>query len=108
MEEKKWLPYAVVIGVLVIAFGLICGISRLVSPDYKKGKYTMVYKVYYNNNTARTYTITNDYPIAVESSRGTNWVATVKEGTFPPGTFWSSTVFQTNAPIEVVSYTFQN
>lgn len=108
MEGKKWLPYAVVIGVLVIAFGLICGISRLVSPDYKKGKYTMVYKVYYSNNTARTYTITNDYPIGVESSRGTNWVATIKESAFPPGTFRTSTVFETNAPIEVVSYTFQN
>ena len=85
---------------------IVQGSFLLVGPDYKKGDYTMTYKVYYPNNP-RTYTIKNDYPIGVKSSRGTNWVEkTVKTPIFIKA-YSGDIVFETSAPIEVVSYTFK-
>lgn len=61
------------------------------------GIYHMTYRVYYNQNTIREYSITLDGPIYVGSDRGTNYIKK-----------YSSTgvdIIRTSAPIEVVSYT---
>ena len=57
----------------------------------------MTYRVYYNQNTVREYSITNDGPIYVGSDRGTNYIKKYS-GTGP-------TIITTSAPIEIVSYT---
>ena len=72
---------------------------------HPKGDYTMVYNVYYNN-TCKTCTIHNDLPIAVDSHRGTNYLSICKRSELF-GDYYS-TVLETSAPIEVVSYTVKN
>ena len=97
--------FGIIFFVFVVAIS-IQGIFLLVGPDYKEGEYTMTYKVYYPNNP-RTYTIKNEWPIDIRSSRGTNWVEkTVKTPIFIKA-YRGDIVFETSAPIEVVSYTFK-
>ncbi len=66
----------------------------------------MVYKVYFPNNP-RMYTITNDWPIDTYSSRGTNYVQKAVKTPFFKNMYSWSRVYETSAPIEVVSYTFK-
>ena len=75
-------------------------------PDYKKGEYTMVYKVYYPGSP-KTYTITNEWPIGVHSSRGTNRVEKSVESSLFKNAFSGEAVLETSAPIEIVSYTYK-
>lgn len=78
----------------------------IIGPDYKQGEYTMVYKVYYPNNP-KTYTIKNEWPIGMSSYRGTNSIQKTNKTPFFKKMFGSETVFETSAPIEVVSYTYK-
>lgn len=88
-----------------IVFFILCGLSVVFGPDYEKGKYTMTYKVYYPNN-AREYTVTNDYPIGMDSYKGTNSIYKVTEDRIFVKTFYEDKVISTTAPIEIVNYTF--
>lgn len=96
--------------IIVISFSitilLIQGVFLLVGPDYKEGEYTMVYRVYYPNNP-KEYTITNNWPIGVSSYRGTNVIEkTIDKKPFKK-MFKTVSVFETSAPIEIVSYTYK-
>ena len=96
-------------GSIVLGFVLI-GVVFIYIPAriwgrHPKGDYTMVYNVYYNN-TCKTFTIHNDLPIAVDSHRGTNYLSICKRSELF-GDYYS-TVLETSAPIEVVSYTVKN
>jgi hypothetical protein len=91
----------------ILAFIIIVQLAFLiVGPDYKKGEYTMVYKVYYSNSP-KTYTITNEYPIDVRSNRGTNRVEKAIANPLFKNMYSGTVVMETSAPIEVVSYTFK-
>lgn len=104
MTVKDILKVIGFIFAMVVGFILFVQIAFLiVSPDYEKGEYTMVYRVYYPGNP-KTYTITNEWPIDVTSSRGTNRVVKVRSF-FWKKSFRDETVFSTSAPIEIVSYT---
>ena len=96
-------------GSIVLGFVLI-GVVFIYIPAriwgrHPKGDYTMVYNVYYNN-TCKTCTIHNNLPIAVDSHRGTNYLSICKRSELF-GDYYS-TVLETSAPIEVVSYTVKN
>ena len=92
--------------IVVVVMFFIQGVFLLVGPTYKEGTYTMVYRVYFPNNP-RTYTITNDCPIDTYSSRGTNYVQKRVKTPFFKNMYSWSRVYETSAPIEVVSYTFK-
>jgi hypothetical protein len=105
MKETLKIFAGIAIAIVIVIF-FIQGIFLLAGPTYKEGTYTMVYRVYFPNNP-RTYTVTNEWPIGTYSSRGTNYVQkTVKTPFFKNMYSWS-TVHETSAPIEVVSYTFK-
>ena len=90
----------------VIIVAVIQGVFLVVGPDYKKGRYTMIYRVYYPGNP-KEYTITNEWPIGIDSYRGTNVVEkTISNEPFKK-MYKSVSVFETSAPIEVVSYTYK-
>lgn len=92
----------------IIIFALIIqGIFLVIGPNYKEGEYTMVYKVYYSPNDARTYTIKNNWPISTYSHRGTNTVTKTIKTPYTKKMFKSQTVFESSAPIEVISYTYK-
>ena len=102
--------FKVIFGIIFFDFIVaisIQGIFLLVGPDYKEGEYTMVYKVYYSPNDARTYTIKNNWPISTYSSRGTNYIYKTKKTPLFKKMFKSENVFESSAPIEVVSYTYK-
>ena len=65
--------FATILIILILFIGMVQIIFLIVGPDYKKGEYTMVYKVHYPYG-AKTYTIKNDYPIGLCSDRGTNYI----------------------------------
>lgn len=92
-------------GSIVLGVVLILYIPARIWGRHSKGEYTMVYNVYYNN-TCKTCTIHNDLPIAVDSHRGTNYLSICKRSELL-GDYYS-TVLETSAPIEVVSYTVKN
>lgn len=98
--------FGIIFFVFVVAIS-IQGIFLLVGPDYKEGEYTMTYKVYYSPNDTRTYTIKNNWPISTYSSRGTNTVIKTIKTPYTKKMFRSQTVFESSAPIEVVSYTYK-
>ena len=105
MKEIFKCIFVILFSVLIF-FGIIQFVFLIGGPNYKEGEYTMTYKVYYPNNP-RTYTIKNEWPIDIRSSRGTNWVEkTVKTPIFIKA-YRGDIVFETSAPIEVVSYTFK-
>lgn len=105
MTVKDILKVIGFIVAMVVGFILFVQVAFLiVGPDYEKGEYTMVYRVYYPGNP-KTYTIKNEWPIDVESSRGTNRVVKVKTNLWKKA-FREETVFSTSAPIEIVSYAF--
>jgi len=99
-----------IFGIIIFVFIVVIsiqGIFLLVGPDYKEGEYTMTYKVYYSPNDTRTYTIKNNWPISTYSSRGTNIVIKTIKIPYTKKMFRSQTVFESSAPIEVVSYTYK-
>ena len=85
---------------------IVQGIFLLVGPDYKKGEYTMTYKVYYPSNP-KTYIITNEWPMGLDSYRGTNAIVKEHESPIIRKAFRGVHVFETTAPIEIVSYTYK-
>ena len=105
MKEFK-AALKVIIPIIVGFFLIVQGVFLVVGPDYKEGTYTMTYKVYYPGNP-RTYTITNNWPIGLTSYRGTNAVVKETESPIMRKAFRGVYVFETSAPIEVVSYTYK-
>lgn len=93
-----------VLGVVLVGIIFIYIPARIWG-RHPKGEYTMVYNVYYNS-ICKTCTIHNDLPIAVDSNRGTNYLSICKRSELL-GDYYS-TVLETSAPIEVVSYTVKN
>ena len=91
--------------IISIVIGIVQGAFLLMGPDYKHGYYEMTYKVYFPNDP-KVYTINNEWPIGVHSHRGTNYVTKTTKGPLK-NMFSSNTVFESSAPIEVVSYTFK-
>ena len=105
MKETLKIFAGIAIAIVIVIF-FIQGIFLLAGPTYKEGTYTMVYRVYFQN-TPRTYTVTNEWPIGTYSSRGTNYVQKTVKTPFFKNMYSCSTVYETSAPIEVVSYTFK-
>ena len=103
---KKYLfPICAVI-ILAVAFGIVEGVTYIVSPKYKEGKYVMTYRIYYPNSP-RDYVIENNFPISVDSHRGTNIVYKVKPSKLMFVTsFRDISTFKTTAPIEVINYSY--
>lgn len=95
---------SIVLGVVLVGI-IFVYIPARIWGRHPKGEYTMVYNIYYNN-TCKTCTIHNDLPIAVDSYRGTNSLSICKRSELL-GDYYS-TVLETSAPIEVVSYTVKN
>lgn len=106
MKEFFKVIFGIIFFVFVVGIS-IQGIFLLVGPNYKEGEYTMVYKVYYSPNDTRTYTIKNNWPIGTYSYRGTNTVTKTIKTPYTKKMFSSQTVFESSAPIEVVSYTYK-
>ena len=96
----------IIVGSLMALFIIIQLALLAFGPDYKKGEYTMVYKVYYPRSP-KTYTITNEWPIGVHSNRGTNRVEKSVESSLFKNAFSGEAVLETSAPIEIVSYTYK-
>ena len=82
------------------------GVFLLVEPDYKKGEYTMIYKVYYPNNT-KIHTIKNELPISLCSSRGTNYITKTEEARPFKKIYGIEYVIKTSVLIEAISYTYR-
>jgi hypothetical protein len=91
-----------------IIYGMAYCAFAIFGPNYKEGIYTMTYKVYYPDNP-KTYTITNNWPIDMTSYRGTNRIDKTIDARHLgfKNSFRSETVFESSAPIEVVSYTYK-
>ena len=106
MKEFFKIIFGIIFFIFVVAIS-IQGIFLLVGQDYKEGEYTMIYKVYYSPNDTRTYTIKNNWPIDTYSYRGTNTVIKTIKTPYTKKMFRSQTVFESSAPIEVVSYTYK-
>lgn len=95
---------------IVLAFVMVVACIHLIiykcTPEYEVGKYKMVYRVYYPNNT-REYVIENDLPISLNSFRGTNSIKkTVRDKWMFATMYYDARVFETTVPIEVVEYTY--
>lgn len=94
---KEWDGWFFVVTVLITI--VICGaigwfITYSENKNYPYGDYELTYRVYYDANNIKEYTITHDRPILIRSNDGTNEVYLYNKGT----------VIETNAPIEKVSY----
>lgn len=72
----------------------ILKIDAIVNPY---GEYKMTYRVYYDVNNIKEYTVTHNRPIHIISDRGTNMVKKYK----------GEKVIETSAPIEQVKYTYK-
>lgn len=104
---KDFFKVIFVVVCIMILFGIcVQGIFLVIGPDYKEGEYTMTYRVYYSN-TPKEYTITNNWPISIDSYRGTNSVIKTVKTPYTIKMFSGKTVFVSSAPIEVVDYTFK-
>lgn len=90
----------------VIVGVVVQGIFLVIGPDYKEGKYTMTYRVHYPNYP-KEYTITNNLPISISSYRGVNRVEKTHEEVPFKKIYSTETIFETTAPIEIVSYTYK-
>ena len=99
--SRTWKVFKVISPVLiaiVIGIAFVIGVnSALNAADERKyphGDYEMVYRVYYDVNTIKEYTVKHDRPMWQGSHQGTNYIMKY------PDTY----VIKTNAPIEVVEY----
>lgn len=94
---KEWDGWFLVVTVLITI--VICGTIGLVidyceKKNYPYGEYELTYRVYYDVNNIKEYTVTHNRPIIIHSNDGTNEVYLYNKGT----------VISTSAPIEKVSY----
>ena len=62
-------------------------------------EYTIVYEVYYNNNTVVKETKKANKPFYVSSNRGSNYIKI--------GSITGETVINTSAPIRILSHTYK-
>lgn len=86
--------WSVLVVLSVVVGGLLSFTIYAYEQDNKEGRYEMVYKVYWTPNNVKEYTITNNRPIIMSSSNGSNKIYKKGEGT----------VVETNAPIEIIKY----
>ena len=94
---KEWEGWFIIY--LGIATTVICGGVGLIidygdKKNYPYGNYELTYRVYYDVNNIKEYTVTHDRPILIRSNDGTNEVYLYNKGT----------VISTSAPIEKVKY----
>ncbi len=81
-----------------IIFFLILSLSLISCSDSdNKFEYTIVYEVYYNNNTVVRKTHTYHRPYYVGSYQGSNFIKL--------GTNTGTDIIKTTAPIRVISHT---
>ena len=99
-----------ILKIILLIFGLFYSIVQgaflIFGPDYKRGEYTMTYKVYYSNEP-KTYTITNDLPIYLKSYKGSNYLYKTIDSPVFYKAYISETVLESSAPIEIASYKFK-
>lgn len=91
-ESFKFILFLLVIGALCLSIGFF--VEWIDEKSHPHGEYEMTYRVYYNENNVKEYTITHNRPIIVRSNRGSNEVYKYNSGI----------IVQTSAPIEVVKY----
>lgn len=93
-EWEGWFLIYLAIGTVVIvgAIGWIIDFGD--KKNYPYGDYELTYRVYYDANNIKEYTVTHNRPIMISSNEGTNKVYLYNKGT----------VIETNAPIEKVRY----
>ena len=94
---KNWEGWFIIY--LGIATAVMCGtigwfITYSDKKNYPYGEYELTYRVYYDVNNIKEYTVTHNRPIIIRSNDGTNEVYLHNKGT----------VISTNAPIEKVRY----
>ena len=91
----KWIkitsPLTIAIVVVTV---FVYSINSLTEKKHPYGDYEMVYRVYYDVNTIKEYTVRHDRPISQGSNDGTNYIIKYPD----------EYVIRTNAPIEVVKY----
>lgn len=94
---KEWEGWFLVVP-SIIAIVILGAIGWLITysenKNYPYGDYELTYRVYYDANNIKEYTVTHDRPIIIHSYEGTNEVYLYDKGT----------VIETNAPIEKVRY----
>ena len=95
----RWLkitaPLTIAVIICVIFFyGINSALNAADERNYPYGDYEMVYRVYYDVNTIKEYTVKHNRPMWQGSSEGTNYIKKY------PDIY----VIRTNAPIEVVKY----
>lgn len=93
-EWEGWLLIYLAIGTVVIVGAIVWIIDFDDKKNHPYGDYELTYRVYYDANNIKEYTVTHDRPIIIRSHEGTNEVYLYKKGT----------VIETNAPIEKVRY----
>jgi hypothetical protein len=99
--SRTWKGFKVISPVLiaiVIGIAFVIGVNSALNAaderNYPYGDYEMVYRVYYDVNTIKEYTVKHNRPMWQGSSEGTNYIKKY------PDIY----VIRTNAPIEVVKY----
>ena len=99
----RWLkitaPLTITVIICVIFFYSInSALNAANERKYPHGDYEMVYRVYYDVNTIKEYTVKHDRPMWQGSHQGTNYIMKYPD----------EYVIKTNAPIEVVKYVDHN
>lgn len=94
MNWEGWFLVHMVLIIVVICGAIGWFITYSENKNYPYGDYELTYRVYYDANNIKEYTVTHDRPIIIRSHEGTNEVYLYNKGT----------VIETNAPIEKVSY----
>jgi hypothetical protein len=94
MNWEGWLAIFLFLGIIILIGGIVCIIHFSNLKQYPYGDYELTYRVYYDANNIKEYTVTHDRPIMIRSHEGTNEVYLYQKGT----------VIETNAPIEKVRY----
>ena len=95
----RWLKITAPLTITVVicaifVFFINSWVDRQIEINHPHGDYEMVYRVYYDVNTIKEYTVKHDRPISSGSSDGTNYIKKYPD----------EYVIRTNAPIEVVKY----
>lgn len=106
MKDVLGFIFKIIIPFIFCFYLIVQGVFLLIGPDYKKGEYTMTYKVYYPGNP-KEYTIKNEWPMGLISYRGTNIITKEQESPIIKKAFSGVHIFETSAPIEIVSYTYK-
>lgn len=93
-EWEGWFVIFLFLGTTILIGGIVCIIHFSDLKQYPYGDYELTYRVYYDANNIKEYTVTHNRPIIISSNEGTNKVYLYSKGT----------VISTNAPIEKVRY----